>query len=433
MSSKSKGSALQVAKKDPYRGFSLYVRGLSGVNTALAANAIEDNECQAIWNLLPIGKNLMRKIKAPLLYSTCPHNIQAFYNDVLGSTLVMFVILSDGSAGTIASDGTYTEATGAAAGTFNNTGVAIDITNWQNTVLLITDATKGYFKYTLSTNTVTLISASLNGNAIAVWQGRVLLSQGRVLNYSGPLDYTFGGGTGAGYLTISSTNLRQSIERIIPYMDSVSIVGDHAIIALTGTTISSDPTTWYQMEVFNSLGSIYPSAVTNFMNNLYLNNEYGAYRVASTQEAKVDVVLDDSAFTWLNYRADIAQINNLNFWLTPASATSPILGSTRKFLLAYCVELQVFTFLDLGFDVNGVFTTRAISDHSLYAWSDNKVYKLFAGTGAMEIYVKSKIFDFGYPYIFKFVRFVNIDYRLISGVPDFTIDIETGVANNTVQ
>lgn len=425
----SKKSNLQVNKKDPHKGFSMYIEGVAGLNTAVAANSIEDNECQALWNYIPVGKGLIRKAKGPLLYSTLAHNIQAFYNDVIGGALTMFVILADGSAGTVAADGTFTQATNAPAGTFNNTGAAIDIANWENTVLLITDATKGYFKF--DGTTVTLISNSLNGNAIAIWQGRVMIAQGRILNYSGPLDYTFG--TGSGTFNITSTNLRQQIEKIIPYMDSVYIVGDHAIVALTGTTISSDPTTWYQMEVFNSLGSIYPAALVNFQNNLYAPNEYGIFRIASTQQANIAVVLDGSQFTIQNFRGDVAQIYNLNFYLCPIYTFSPISNANMYVILAYCIELQSWVMFDFGFGINGVFTTRSIADHSLYCWSGNLIYKMFAGTGQVTGYIKSKVFNFGYPYIYKFIRFLNLDYKVYSGAPNFSPLVDTGSANNTVS
>ena len=678
MSGKRKTSNVEFQKKDPYRSFAMEVLGVAGINTALAPNAIEDNECQALWNYLPIGKGLVRKVPAPLLYATLAYNISAFFNDVINNTLTMFTVLSDGSAGIVNTDGSFTQCAGGGAGTFNNTGSIIDIVNWLNQFLLVTDSANGLFlmgyigtqgitngtftsdltgwaagtpanlitngtfktdlggwtagtgwawnaasggeakfsgpgtatmtgfvptigasytllysvvdytagtvtvscggqsdaprsgngnftfnftattadpltftpsvsfpfainavsmtttstcwvwdagnggqasflgydaetftqaaavptigltyliKYTINSiaaggtvtlscggasdttrnspgtywfrftataanpvvftptsfamtidnvymwpisgpglvPTVILISSTLNGNSIAMWQGRILIAQGRYLNYSGPLDFSFAPGTGIGSFNITSTNLRQAIASIIPYMDSVYVIGDHAIIALTGTTISSDPTTWYQMELFNTLGSIYPPAVVNFQNNIYCPNEYGLFRVASTQSVKVDVMLDDTQFTFLGYPADVAQINNLNFYLALASGYSPASQGARTFIMAYCIELQQFAFLDFGFDVAGVFTTRAIADHSLYCWSGAKIYRMFRGTGPVTSFIRSKVFDMGDPFAYKFVRFMTLDYKIYSGSPSFVPSIEVGAVDNTVH
>ena len=425
-----KGSALQVNKKDAYRGFDLEIQGLAGINTTTAPTAIADNECTAIYNYLPVGKDLWRKVVAASSVCTCSHNISAFANDVLGGTLYMFVVLSDGSAGTI-SGGVYTQATGAGPGTFNNTGQAIEITNWQNSVLLIVDAINGYFSFTGSTNTVALIDASLYGTTIAVWTGRVFIGNGRVLNYSAPGSYTdFTALSGGGYLTITNTNLKQQISKLIPYQDSLYIVGDHAIIALTGTTISSTPSSWYQMEIFNRLGVLYPQMLVNFNNTLFLGNEFGVWEVASTQSQKVDYALDLSQFSFQAYPACVTQINNLTFYLVPISGYSQVTNTIHSWLLAYCIDLNQFAFLDFGFDITGIYTTLSTTDHSLYVWSGATVYKLFSGTGNVTGYIQSKSFDFGYPFVMKTLQYILLNIYMRSGTPSFTV---TGYAQQLSQ
>jgi hypothetical protein len=676
---KNKASAMQIQKKDPHRSFTMSVQGMAGLNTAISPRSIEDNEMQALWNYVPVGKNVVRTAQGAKQYATLPQNVSLFFNDVLGTSLVMFVILSDGSAGTVSPLGVYTQAVGAPPGTFNNTNQQIDICNWTNTYFLITDSVKGYFSF--DGVNVLKISSSLNGNTLSVWQGRVLLAQGRTLNYSGALDYTFGvgnivlwtastaapsysflqpnisngfnfivvggaypplgpiqtgaieplwnttkggftfdsnitpkgwqasynyasatvpiivnsnyflpiitgmsgatiptfnttlgghttdnavtwltcsvpsiwkannayavgsiitpsnnsyyvcttagvsgasqpvtwnttpggitidggvswetldvssmlsfvqweavpatlqwqanaayvkgdmvypiGGNGywylcelagtsggaepafgttvgnltfdngiewlcvnipvnslaAGTFDITSTDLRQQIMKIIPYMDSIYIIGDHAIIALTGTTISNDPTNWYQMEVFNTLGTISTPTCVNFQNNIYLVNEYGMYRIASTQEVKIDVMLNGSLFSFVNSRGDVGQINNVNFYLIPAYGYSPVSNTNRYFIIAYCIELQKFSFLDFGFDVNGIFTTRSINDHSIYAWSGNKIYQLFQGTEPVTRLFQTKQYDMGADHVVKFIKYMVMEYSLYSGqVPVF--------------
>ncbi len=578
MAPKDGAASLDIAKKDPFRRFALKVKGLGGLNTAMAPNEIGDNECQSLWNYLPIGKNIWRKIASSSKYCTpvANNNIVFLYAGVLGATLYEFVILADGSAGVI-NGGTYTQL--AAGNTFGGSNSSYDATMWENTYFLIIDSTKGYFTatatqiismatgisqsalnnpgsgynpndtftvnggvvlaqgtvltsngiaastlgaggsgyavndtfqvnnginlaqgqvtsvssgvvtgysitqegsgysiingqgttatsgsgtgltinitglsgvltytlnsegagYTIANNVattattgvgtgltlnITALTSLFLGTAIAVWQGRVFIANGRVLSYSAALDWSFLQ-LGSGSFTLTSSDLTQKIMKIIPYQDSIFLIGDHAIIALTGTTISSDPTTWYQMEIFNALGSTSGPSVFNYQNQLFLQNEFGIYRVASTQSEKVDVILDITKFINLSYFSTVAQVNNLNFYLLPIQVFSPFSQAQRNAILAYCIELNTFSLLDMGWDCNGIFGVRSLSDHSIYAWSGDSVYRLFQGGAAINSLFKGKLFDFGAPNTIKAVRFIQVDYAAINGQPNFQVSIDS--------
>jgi|GEM_PF-5314090 len=476
-----KVSQIQMNKKDPMKGLTITIQGYSGINNTQPPDLIPDNAVQDIYNFLPIGNGTVRKLQPPSLVATLPNNPLVMTNDILNGTLVMFVILADGSAGTISS-GTYTQI--APANTFSTVASNIQITNWQNQFFIITDNTKGLFAFapsytpsasawtasksyvvgniivngsyyywcitagtsgssaptypttagqTVADNTVVwqcftvsngllTLHPDIKGNTIIVYQGRVFIGGGRNIQYSAPtsfLDFTTtnGGGT----FLISSPDLKQEIIKLIAYMNNIYVIGDHAVIAITGTTINNDPSLWYIQEIFNTTGSIYPNSIINFNNTIYLVNEYGIYQIVSSQSQKIDYMVDITKFNWTSGQSDIAQINNLNFYLLPIQKYSILYAQTYNILLAYCVDLQQYFQIDLGFNIIGVYATRSITDHSIYILAQNSIYKLGGGISNIKGLIRTKNFDFGYPFLYKTVR--NTSFNLIpySGTPNISL------------
>jgi hypothetical protein len=415
-----KVSNIQMNKKDPMKGLTITIQGYSGINNTQPPDLIPDNAVQDIYNFLPIGNGTVRKLQPPSLVATLPYNPIVMVNDILNGSLVMFVILDDGSAGTI-TGGTYTQV--ATANTFSTVASYIQITNWQNQVFLIIDNIKGYFSYSPSSG-LTLINSGIKGNTIIVYQGRVFIGGGRNIQYSAPTSYTdFTTTNGGGTFMISSPNLKQQIVKLIAYMNNIYVVGDHAVIAITGTTINNDPSLWYIQEIFNTTGSIYSNSVINFNNTIYLVNEYGIYQIISSQSQKIDYSIDITKFSWTLGQADLAQINNLNFYLLPIQKYSILYSQNYNLLLAYCVDLQQYFQIDLGFNITGVYATRSITDHSIYILAQKSIYKLGGGTSKIKGLIRTKNFDFGYPFLYKTVRNTSFNVIPYSGTPNMSLTV----------
>jgi len=206
-------------------------------------------------------------------------------------------------------------------------------------------------------------------------------------------------------------------------MNNIYVVGDHAVIAITGTTINNDPSLWYIQEIFNTTGSIYPNSVINFNNTIYLVNEYGIYQIVSSQSQKIDYLVDITKFSWTSGQADLAQINNLNFYLLPIQKYSILYLQSYNILLAYCVDLQQYYQIDLGFNIIGVYATRSIIDHSIYILAQNSIYKLGGGTSNIKGLIRTKNFDFGYPFLYKTVRNTSFNIIPYSGTPNMSLTV----------
>jgi hypothetical protein len=490
-----KTSSFSLVKKDPMRGFSLTIQGYTGIINTQPPNLIPDNATQSVYNYLPIGNGILRKVVSPSLVVTLPNQPIKFISDILLGNLVTYIILADGSAGLI-SNGSYTQTQ--PAGTFSTNASQIDISNWENQFFIIADANKGLFAFqpnyspsvgswsastayvvgqiiSVSGNTYWCITAGTSGSSqpsfnttiaatttdntvvwqrfsysnglltlqpnipgstLLIYQGRVMVGNGRLLTYSAPLSFIdFTVTNGGGSFTIVSPNLKSQIVRLLSYMNNIYVVGDHAVIVITGTTITNDPSQWYIMELFNTTGSIYPNSVINYNNTIYLTNEYGIYTINSSQSQKVDYPIDTTRFSWTQGQATICLINNLLFYLLPINQYSPLFTTTYNMILAYCLDLQQFFFLDFGFNVQGLYATRSIPNHNTYILSNNAVYQLNSAYNsslpALPSQITSKVFDFNYSFIYKIFNYLSFNINPIGGTPNMTLNTYCGTLTQT--
>ncbi|HED38149.1 MAG TPA: hypothetical protein ENI76_07890 [Ignavibacteria bacterium] len=180
------------------------------------------------------------------------------------------------------------------------------------------------------------------------------------------------------------------------------------------------------MEIFNSLGASNKFSVINYNNTIYLKNEYGMWLISSTQSEKLDYKLNSIGLTYPNLPATICQINNLNFYLQIINGFSVIKGEYTNMILAYCIDLGQFYYLDFGFNIQGVYATVSETDHSIYAWDDTgNLYKLFEGTDTVSIYLHSKYFDFDFDFVDKTIEKCAISLVMRSGAAQLEVSGRT--------
>lgn len=187
------------------------------------------------------------------------------------------------------------------------------------------------------------------------------------------------------------------------------------------------------MEVFNSLGAENKFSIINYNNTIYLKNEHGMWLISSTQSEKLDYKLNSIGITYPNLPGTICQINNLNFYFQIINGLSIIKGEYSNMILAYCVDLGEFYYIDTGFNIQGIYATISESDHSIYAWDNvGNIYKMFEGTGIVSIYLQTKYFDFDFDFIEKTIRKCAISGIMIAGNSTLGVTFR-GLTNNGFQ
>jgi len=419
----AQGNQRSYQREDIYRNFIFSIPRITGINQTLAPNLIADDEFQEIWNFLPTAKGSVRKIRAPkLLVSTSAIPIKIITHPLNGQYQGL-VAFNDGSVAKW--DGaTLTQI--ANAGTLSTNPALFDWCVWQNQKIYIVDYNTGYFKWDGSR--FSQVSANIKGTCITVWQGRIFIGKDSQVTYSvalRPEDFV---SSGSGYFDLAQSfpALKLKVKKIVPYVDSLLIYGDSAIMALTGSTISNDPSTWYLTQVTDTIGIGNANNCVPFGNEVWLQNEKGLFRTTISAQSKFDYKVDvKNKIQILNYQSCIANINNLQHYLLPARIESPFRGVSQN-ILAFCIDTGEFFFLDIGRDVYGLYWSYVEGiENRIYALCNDGIYALFEGDELISGYLRSKKFDFGKPSLEKNFWIVMLPVYFGEGETKFQLKVIT--------
>lgn len=127
-------------------------RDFGGINTQAYRTSIKDTEFSWLENIMPIGHGNLTCLPAVTasLASISPDVANYMETANIGGTNYVYMFCNSGAAYQINST-TYAKTTIGTAGTFSISGV--QITQWQNSTLLIIDPAKGYFSWNGTTLT----------------------------------------------------------------------------------------------------------------------------------------------------------------------------------------------------------------------------------------------------------------------------------------
>ena len=378
-----------------YRNFDIVVPKFAGVNEVVPPFALKDEEFVSCWNFLPTVEGTIKKIKAPLKCYSTDYPIVKIITAYLNQTYTCLIFLSDGSVWYTTNPNLTAFTQIAQAGTLSGDPAKFDFCIWQNDRIYVIDRDKGYFKY--RDESFSQVFSDLKGDCILVWQGRVFIAKDSIVQYSvalNPEDFT---GTGSGYFDLiqSFPILKIKVKKLFSYIDNLVIVGDSAILILTGTTISNDPSQWYLTQVSDTIGIQNQNLTVFYNNEIWLQNEKGLYKGIPTNLEKFDYKIALDEITFYNRQTSICQINNLIFYPLIVKKYSPLQEKEVDCLLFWSDTLREFYYVDLGFNVYGVYWSSIadIQDQILILGEDG-LYKWEADIyGEIECYFKSKAFN----------------------------------------
>ncbi|MFN4132285.1 MAG: hypothetical protein ACK4GE_04310 [Caldimicrobium sp.] len=318
---------------------------------------------------------------------------------MLKGQYVGLAILQDGSAYLYGGNGFLLLAN---PGTFSGDPAKIDIAVWQNERFYIVDKEKGYFKLWKNPNSnfweIVQVIPELKGDCILVWQGRVFIANDNIVQYSvalNPEDFT---GQGSGYFDLAQSFpvLKLKVKKLVPYVGDLIIVGDNAILSLSGTTVSNDPSNWYLVQITDTVGIENNCIAIVYNNVLYMQNEKGIYRGIPTSLEKIDYKVQIANLKFLNRQTSLCQIENLLFYPIPVQAYSHIRKQVCDVFLFFCEALGEFYYVDLSFNVYGIYWSIVPGvENQIYVLGEDGLYKWGLGDEAIECMFKSKAFNLG--------------------------------------
>ncbi len=429
----------------------LSIRELNGVSTSAQRIAIPDDKAYNLENIIPIGPqnhHVVPNISASLInYGT--DSIYASQGVNLAGTEYLANFAGNGKVFYF-NVGAVTSAQVNAGNLLSGAGSQCD--QWKNTVTLFIDST-GYYSYDGATFAkITGAGVPSGGDSIAVFAGRVWISSGRTLYFSGADDYTAASwlpANGAGFQNLTDPQIRSKIQRMrasIGYLYLFHSTGVNVISNVVVPIGAVPPTPQYQnTNIQTIIGTDQPASVVPFDRYLLFANRYGAYMMYGISAPKLS---EDLNGTW--QYLDFSQVisagqvvvdNILCAAFLLKRANDPTFGSNTVVALWFKRgDKDIWWFANYG-AITFIVSTFVNNVAALYGFIGNKLYQLFAdATTAPAVNIMTKL----YPMEDELARkeLLKIGFRayffVFGSAITLTADTQTGsfdtnVSKNLVQ
>lgn len=408
-------------------------RAWRGVNQTDSRVAIEDDELFWLENALTVGKGAIQILPAVGASVTSPADgVATMFGFTLGGNPVLIAVTTLGGLVQIAlPSGTETEI--APAGT-----VTTDcrMTIWRDSPILIVDPVQGYFSW--DGTTFTTIDAAQTGNAIAVFEARVWIIEGRTRKFSAPNDYDdFTAANGAGSSILTDEAFPGDIRQAVSAVEQLWQVGESAINAISNVQSSGSPpsvtTTFADTNIVASLGSNAPASVIGYFRALALAAPFGIYALSGVTPQKLSDKLD-GLFEDLTLNdcpsavAVVLSLPCLLFLVTYNGGLAEAGDAPLQMLLGFTQGKWFFAVQNV--DLSWI--TTVVVDGVQQAWGTDgaDVFQLFgADPDETETTYKvmSKLYDFGLATTMKAMLKFGFEYQATHAIdPTLTVDSELG-------
>jgi hypothetical protein len=284
----------------------------------------------------------------------------------------------------------------------------------------------------LSTASAYIMPTGMDGEAIAVYGGRVWVADGRTLSFTSPNTwFDVDTANAAGSSTITEGSLREKIYALEALDNYLYVFGDSSIIIIGDLKVTGSSTTFSQTFLSSTTGTTLPHSITALERAILFVNKQGVYALFGASVQKVSKALDgifpDIDFTQ-EVSAGLAQIYNIlcyafSFTYNDENATRPIqalLFDGKWFLTSQ----GALTFIAPATQ-NGV--------QSLWGTTGTDVRQLYANTTAtISSTLQTGLYDLGNPIFDKQLIRAAVEWTAPTQAEiDVQIDTETITERDT--
>lgn len=154
---------------------------------------------------------------------------------------------------------------------------------------------------------------SPNPTSIAVFQGRVFLSEANVLTYTGTAGFDdVNPANGAGTFTVSDADLVTSITAIRSLNNYLYVIGDNSVKQIGNLSVSGSITLFTLVTLSSDQGTIFQSSIISFNRLLLFANTVGIYAVFGSSVEKISGDMD-GIFQNIDFTQEpVAAVNDVN-------------------------------------------------------------------------------------------------------------------------
>jgi hypothetical protein len=267
-------------------------RKWGSVNLTDARTDIDDAELFWAENAITIGKGSIQILPgpgAPIIMLA--QGIASLWGFTLNGSPIFVAVGLDGSLTQVTPGGVMRVISGA-----GSVSTLAHLTIWQGTTVLIIDPVAGYSSWNGVVYTV--LDATLIGEAIAVFEGRVWIAHNRKIEFTAPnsfSDRTVGNGAGA--VIITDEAFVGNITTLLSALEQLWIFSAASVEALSNVTASGVPpsvvTTFALTNIITGVGAFAPSSVLGYLRAIaFMSPGGGIYALSGVTPQQLSEKID---------------------------------------------------------------------------------------------------------------------------------------------
>jgi hypothetical protein len=239
--------------------------------------------------------------------------------------------------------------------------------------------------------------------SVAVFQGRVWLSSGRLLTYTGTLGFDdTNPANAAGSTVITDADLKHSITALRSLNNYLYIFGDGAIKQIGAITVSGTTTLFNILSLSSDQGTTFPMTIQSHERLVLFANTVGVFAVYGASVQKISDMMDGLYRTVnfaLDLQAAVGDVNNIRCYCLLVNALD-LNNQLRSMFMCY--------FNKRWFLVSGSSSEVAVAQMALgntlqvYSSSGTDFTRMFANAAQTQVFiVQTALTDNGKPYMGK--------------------------------
>lgn len=249
-------------------------------------------------------------------------------------------------------------------------------------------------------------------NSLAVFAGRVWLSNNRSITYTGTGAGAAFGGVGyddftsadaSGTTTLLDPDLIQSITVLRALNNYLFIFGDNSVKQIGNVSVSGSATNFTTITLSSDQGTIYPDTVISYNRLVLFANTVGVFAVFGTSVEKISDDMD-GIFAAIDFTqfpcAAVNDINNIHCYTLLVRYVDPLLNAPRSLILAFASK-KWFT-CSQGDQLRFIHTAVLGGRTETFATSGSDVTQIIAlNTVNVLITIKTALSPHNIPYLQK--------------------------------
>jgi hypothetical protein len=280
---------------------------------------------------------------------------------------------------------------------------------------------------TAATASAYIMPTGMQGDAIAVYSGRVWAGNERTLSFTAPDTwYDVNTANAAGSSTITEGSLRQKIFGMKALDNYLYVFGDSSIIVIGDLKVSGAITTFSQTFLSSTTGTTLPDTITAMERAIVFVNKYGVYALFGASVQKISKALD-GIFPKIDFgqkvSAGLAQIYNILCY--GFSFTYQDTNGNRSLQAVFFDNKWFFT--SQGDSLSFIAPASIDGVLSLWGTSGTDLRMLYADSSApIDAMLQTGLYDIGNPIFTKQVITAGIEYTAPAAASlTFQVDTES--------